>query len=954
MRYRLSIAALLCILLSAIGSRAVAQETGQPPDSIRTPVDTTLTPRADTLGIPPSATSGPSQRPRRPAGDDQLNDAVELSARDSLVITFGASEGDEATLYGEAQMNYQDATLKAHQIDMQLESSELHATGPPNDTASTQHPVFQRGNQEAFSGQNLAYNLRTQRGRVMGARRVMNQGFVRGDVVKVLEDSTLFVQGGRYTTCDCGNATPSYSLRSNRMKIANERWVYTGPIQLYLFNIPTPLWLPFGFLPATEGRRSGPLPPQYGEDERGFYLRDWGWYFALNDYMDLQVQGGLWSQGSWEVRTRYRYSKRYNYNGSFSFDFTHNRRGEEGDPDFSLNNQWQLRWNHDQTISPTSRFGGNLRFVSSSNHLRLDSEDFEDRVRQSISSNMGYSKRWPGGGRRLSLNMNHSQNFADGTVTLSFPSVSFSQSSFKPFSSDRPGSGRDEAWYERITTSYDGELDNQYTFDPLSDRELISRGDTTASGDPIDIANIKWYNALLSPSKFRRATGEDERFDFRATHDIPVSMSFFLPQYRLNISPRVSYQSEWLIRTERKHLQVDSVEVAPDSVIAEESIVTESVPGFFARREFNTGISGSTTFYGTFPIKAGAFEGLRHTVRPSLSFNYQPNFNSALWGYTRTFTNADGETVRYDIRNGRTVTGTSEQRSLSFSVNNVFETKRVRTDSTGERQENTLRLLNANVSTGYNFALDSLRMSNINLNARTDVIDQLNVSFNSTFSPYARDKQGRTLNTYMIEKSIFTPLRLTNLSLSLNTSFQGGERTTTRRPGGQQQFGGLSGEMRQSLSQAGAPYMTPQARSNQSSRRSGPFQKDYANFSIPWSIDLGLRYRLNKFGTTTNRNLTLDASFDFNLTPQWSIRGRSGYDFMDNEITTTNINISREFCCWMMSFSWYPFGQFQSYSFSLRLKSGPLSNLLRLNLPNANPRGRFGNVIRQGARGGFR
>ncbi len=853
---------------------------------------------------------------------------MQLSARDSLIITFDEDDGDVGSLYGEASMQYQQASLEGPQIDMYFERNELRASQP---NAGASRPVFQQGEGDAFTGSTLSYNLGTGRGRVVGARRPINEGFVEGSVTKVYEDSTVFLQNGIYSTCDCPRGeTPSYSLRSNQMKLA-DKWVYSGPIQLFIFNIPTPFVLPFGFLPNVQGRRSGPLPPQYGEDERGLYLNNWGWYFAMNDYMDLQLRFGIWSQGSYQIQPTFRYEKRYNYGGTLDLDYSYNRRGERGDPDFTQNRQGALRWSHQQTINPTTDFNSNLRLVTSSNYLRTNSDDYRDNVRQSISSSMRFSKRWPDGGRRLNLSLNHNQNFADNSVNLTLPSLSFSQNSFKPFQSE-DGTRRDQAWYERLTfDTYNFDVDNRYNFRPLND-SLASV--------------IPWYEALLSPSKYRRATGNDEPFDFQATHRTGLSLPFSLQRYQLNLSPSISYDSEWYIRTVRQRL-------VPGTDSTDAEVVEETVPGFFARREFSSGISANTTFYGLFPVGVGQFQGVRHTVRPSLSFNYQPNFNTGFWGYTRTFENENGELERYDIINGRTVRGTSEQRAMSFRIGNVFETKRVRTDSTGETQSESLRLLNLDVSSSYNFAADSLNLSDIRLSARTDILEQFDVAFRSTFSPYALGPNGRTINRYVAEGPGLAIARLTNLNLSLGTAISGG---SSARGGTASRSGGVS--------PGGPPSQRPgtTGRTGRTGRQGAqdnvPQLDPYANFSIPWSLDLDFSYGLRRTGTRTSRRANLNTSFRLRLTPKWQVTGITGYDFIDRELVRTDISINRDLGCWVMAFNWVPFGRAQSYGFSLRVKSGPVQDLLNLRLPRSDRGGFFDRVGQQAGSlaggGGFR
>jgi hypothetical protein len=940
-----------CLALGLCAPSVAAQQTDAPPplpvpadtteqDSLRQqpPADTTqavpINPQpADSLRQPSGGgqSAPPASAPPQAGsaqGNDNLNEAVQLSARDSLIITFDEDDGDVGSLYGEASMQYQQASLEGPQIDMYFERNELRASQP---NAGASRPVFQQGEGDAFTGSTLSYNLGTGRGRVVGARRPINEGFVEGSVTKVYEDSTVFLQNGIYSTCDCPRGeTPSYSLRSNQMKLA-DKWVYSGPIQLFIFNIPTPFVLPFGFLPNVQGRRSGPLPPQYGEDERGLYLNNWGWYFAMNDYMDLQLRFGIWSQGSYQIQPTFRYEKRYNYGGTLDLDYSYNRRGERGDPDFTQNRQGALRWSHQQTINPTTDFNSNLRLVTSSNYLRTNSDDYRDNVRQSISSSMRFSKRWPDGGRRLNLSLNHNQNFADNSVNLTLPSLSFSQNSFKPFQSE-DGTRRDQAWYERLTfDTYNFDVDNRYNFRPLND-SLASV--------------IPWYEALLSPSKYRRATGNDEPFDFQATHRTGLSLPFSLQRYQLNLSPSISYDSEWYIRTVRQRL-------VPGTDSTDAEVVEETVPGFFARREFSSGISANTTFYGLFPVGVGQFQGVRHTVRPSLSFNYQPNFNTGFWGYTRTFENENGELERYDIINGRTVRGTSEQRAMSFRIGNVFETKRVRTDSTGETQSESLRLLNLDVSSSYNFAADSLNLSDIRLSARTDILEQFDVAFRSTFSPYALGPNGRTINRYVAEGPGLAIARLTNLNLSLGTAISGG---SSARGGTASRSGGMS--------PGGPPSQRPgtTGRTGRTGRQGAqdnvPQLDPYANFSIPWSLDLDFSYGLRRTGTRTSRRANLNTSFRLRLTPKWQVTGITGYDFIDRELVRTDISINRDLGCWVMAFNWVPFGRAQSYGFSLRVKSGPVQDLLNLRLPRSDRGGFFDRVGQQAGSlaggGGFR
>ena len=969
---------------------AVAQE--RPADTTRTDsvrVDTTrrvpsdsVQQRPDRADSPTATSQGPSSRGTDrggPGGGPGSSEAVTFSAQDSLVIVTDSATGDRGSLHGEASMSHQGATLRARTIEMNFKSGTLDASGPPSDTARNARPVFEQsgggsgsgpgalgsggGGGQSFTGKTLSYNINTRRGRVVSARTQRQDGYIQGGAVKVFEDSTLFVQGGLYTTCNCApGETPSYSLRSSEMKVQG-KWVYTGPIQLFLFNVPTPLWLPFGFLPNTQGRRSGPLPPNYGQDRRGLFLKDWGWYFALNDYTDLTIRAGVWSQGSFEVRPRFRYTKRYNYSGDLSFTYRRERIGESEDPNFTDSHQGELDWSHDQTLSPTASLNGNVNLATSSDFAQRNSDNYDDAVRQEVSSSLNYRKRWPQGGRQFNLSANQQQQFQSGEVRLTAPDLSFSQNRFKPFSRDRAvGEPR---WYEKITTSYNFDLSNNFNFNPRDPRQLRQNRTPADSSlaDSLEQANIDWYEALFDREKYQLATGDDELFDFQATHRIPLSATFRIDRFNMSLSPNVSYTSDWYINTVR----------VVDTSDAEERFETveETTPGFYARRNFNTSLSASAEAYGTFPVALGPFEGLRHRLSPSLSANYQPNFNRPFWGRTRPLRTPEGTPVvdpetgevrRYDIVTGSLVRSSTEQRSLNFSLRNVFETKRVRVDSTGERETDRITLLNLDLQgLNYNFAADSFKVSNnIRLNARTTV-ERFDITLNSTFSPYALrpagttngDTRFRRVDQYMIAESPWTPARLTNFQLGVSGDFQssGDGAGRSARSGGLGAGRGAT-QGRPTAASGGAGGRTPVPSSI----------NDLAALDLPWSLSFDFNYRLSKpQKEVTNRTATLGTQFSLGLTSKWRIQGRSGYDFVQGELATTQLSTSRVVgsCdCWVMSFSWVPFGRYQSYSFNLQVRSGQLSQLLQLQLPNAGGEGRlggFGDRLRgtvQGAAGG--
>jgi hypothetical protein len=962
-------------VLVAAPSAPAQQRPDRPqaaPDTAQTapPADTTdRAPRPDSL----RARQGPGATPTRggppsgagPGGPPTQSpaNAVSFSAQDSLVIRSAPERSDRGTLHGDAKVSYQKATLRGGAIELDFQSGTLQAQGAPSDSAGGR-PVFKQGGGggsdsggggggQSFTGDVLSYNLNTKRGRVVAARTEKRNAFIEGGAVKVFEDSTLFVRDGSYTTCDCPpGVTPSYSLRSDEMKVEGD-WVYTGPIQLFLFNVPTPLWLPFGFLPSVSGRRSGPLPPQYGEDRRGFFLKDWGWYFALNPYTDLTLRASVWSKGSFEIRPRFRYNKRYSYNGDLQLTYRRVRIGASSDPNRVRRHEGEIEWQHSQNLSPTARLSGDVNLATSGDFAQRNSDSFDDAVRQDLSSSLRYSKNWPGGGRQFNVSARQNQQLRSGEVRMTLPSLSFSQNSFKPFKQEqRIG---DERWYEKITTSYELDVDNQYSFTPRDPAQLRSRGDSTLA-DSIEQADIDWYEALVDRRKYELATGDDKLYDFQASHRIPLNMSFRVDRYNLSLSPNAQYTSDWYINTVRR------VAVRDSTGNGVKEVVERTQPGFYARRDFSTSFSASSEVFGTFPVRLGPFEGLRHRMSPSLSANYRPNFNAPVWGRTRRIRFEDGTVVpedsldqasRYDIVSGSPVRSSTKQWSLNFSLRNVFETKRVRVDSTGERRTDKVNLLNLDVSgLSYNFAADSFQVGRrIGVNARTQ-IDPFNISARSTFSPYVLERRpvpgGGTrfveADRLRIRETPLTPIRLTDFRLSLSADFSSSD-------GGGQSFGRQGGGRRGGGQfQPPGQRQTPDRSSSGRSAATGRSQSapKLTPLDLPWSLNLDFNYSFSRPAREiTNQSATLNANFTLNVTPLWRVQGNTGYDFVDDKLSTTRFSISRSLGCWNMSFSWVPFGRFQQYQFNLQVSSGQLSQLLQLQIPNQGGEGRFGGFGQQ-------
>ncbi len=886
--------------LIIVFSGTTAGLTAQP-----VPLDSTVV--TDTLNTIDTTIGNGVPTPIALPAEGGLEQPVRYTARDSLRIVFadpdstaeGEEPNDRAYLYGNVTANYGEATLSAGIIELLFRRQELRATPMESDSGQTEIPRFSEGS-EAFTGREFVYNMRTRRGRVVGARTQVEDGFLLGGIIKQRDAHIIYAQDAAYTTCELDH--PHYSLEAGRMKIVDGEWIYTGPVRLSILGIPMPVWLPFGFFPAAEGRRSGPLAISYGEDRSafGFYLENVGWYWAVSDHFDALVQGKIGTLGSYQIDTRFNYVRRYGFDGTLDLSYARLRRGESQDPDFAIAQNARVRWRHAQTFTPNTSLNASVDLTS--NSQRFISNAFDDRVSQTSTSSISFRHNWPRGGRSLSVDTRATQQLSTGGANLTLPSLSFSQQRRFPFRRQRLA-GRNEAWFEKIGISYTGSLTNTFDFTPLADSMLVGTS----------FQDVSWVNALFSQSDYEGATGRSvERFSPQATHTIPVSASFSLQApFRVNWSPSVRYTENWHARSDFRSLDSTG------------TIVTRQESGFTAIRRVNLGVSANTEFYGLFPFRLGPLDGIRHTVQPQVSFSYEPDYSASPFNYYRTVTDTLGQNIEYPIVGG--IPNRRTQR-LGFSLRNVFQTRIVRTDSTGEETRNTIQLFTLGARSAYDFAADQRPFADVILDL-TSQLNRYRMRADATFSPYALDSLGLiTDNAYVNETG--RPLRLTRFNLSAGASFRSssaGGRPSALPPGYDAPFG-------YDPSLPGAAIT----------------QNGVVDFAIPWSLSLDFTYGITPgFGSQdSQRSAILSvSSFDFSLTPRWKIAGRTGYDFEREELSTTSLSVVRDLHCWEMRFNWIPFGAFSSFNFSIYVKSGHLRDFLRLDVPQSDVQNRFGTLF---------
>ena len=796
-----------------------------------------------------------------------IDAVVNSSASDSII--FKVKER-KMFLFGSSDIKYKTTELNAANIFIDYNTNELEAFGvDSSDTAKTKIkglPKLIEGN-ETYEGSRIKYNFKTQRGFISLAKNKETDKRYEGEKVKKVDKNTYFIENGMFTTCN--SDTPHTYFTASQMKVIQKDKIIARWIFMYVGSVPIPIPLPFAVFPNETGRRSGIIVPGFGSTaNRGQYFHNFGYFWAMNDYMDLAFTGDYYTKGGYGLRSRFRYAKRYDFSGSFEAGYSNISIGEETDPINLKQRQsdWRLSWYHSQQIDPTSQFSANIQFVSS-NFLRNNSIDYNTLLTQQIISGASYSKSWDNSS--LSLSYNRTQYLDSGNIDETLPNIGYSHNIFYPFRNKNSFDANKQSWYELIGISYSGQFANS-----------------------------------------RTKRNEIKENKLGALHNLNFN---FTPKVGyFNITPNFSYQEKWYNKRIKKgYKKIETLDSLGRKVLID-TLVTETLNELNFVRTFSTGISASTKIYGIFNPNFVGVESFRHTMMPNISFNYTPDFSSSNWGYYDTYFDKNGKPVKYDKYEGQIYGGASSGRtqSINFSVGNIFEIKLNKVPGDTLKEQKKIQLLNFDISTGYNFAADSLKLQNLNLSYRTQIGEWLNFYGNSSYTFYDYDtKLQRVVNKFLVTKGSGL-FRLNNFNFSISTN--------------------LSGEKFKSSSSNG---------NNKIETQTDPVfnKKDYIalydnsdtpDMSIPWNLNINYNYNLSKYSPSEksiNSNISLD--FSTNLTKNWKITFRGNYDFNSHQLSAPQITIYRDLHCWEMNFTWNPIGTYRGFHFELRMKASELKDI---------------------------
>lgn len=885
-KYFLLLSALILLFTMQAQKPVGKSLAGVKPDDKKTAADTTHKSKTDSSLLKKSSKNA-------------LDAVVKYESKDSIIF-FG---NNQARMFGDGKVNYKDIELKANYIQMSMDSSLVYARGE-KDTAQkvVGKPVFKDKGGE-YNSETMRYNFKSKRGYITNVVTTQGEGFVIGGKTKKTATEDMYMTDCKYTTCD-DHDHPHFYFELTKAKVRPKKNIVTGPAYLVLEDVPLPLAIPFGFFPFSSKYSSGILMPTFGEETvRGFYLRDGGYYFAINDYADLALRGEIYSKGSWGLSGVSSYSNRYHYSGAINAAFRTTIMGDYGAADYSKSKDFSLTWSHSQDAkaSPYSSFSASVNYSTSSFDRRdlgavYDPKRFTQNTK---SSSINYTRRFPNSPFSLSASMNITQRSADSTVNLSLPDLNITMSRVYPFK--RKNAVGKERWYEKIGLSYTGSLRNniQTKEDKLFHSDLIR----------------DWQNGMQ--------------------HAVPVSATFNLFKY-INITPDFSYNESWFTR---------SVSRDWDPVLKRE-VATDTVWGFHRMYNYRAGLSASTKLYGFYKpvpwIFGEKIKMIRHVFTPTLSLGYSPNFQDEKYGFWRTYNyvNEKGNlmTAHYSPYQSNmfysspgALTG-----SLQFSMKHNLEMKiKSDQDSTGERKISLIDDFSTGI--GYNFAADSMRWSeSINASLRLKLTKTFSLNLTGDFDPYTYrlDANGNPtkVNVLRWEKG-FAIGRLRNTGTTFSYTLNNDVIKNLFSNDKDKKEKSKTTPQTASEPNPGVPTDPNKPKDAQASK--GTFDKDgYLMWDVPWSLNINYSMRygyadFNKAILEYNRKITHSLSFSGNLTltKGWSFSMSSNYDFDTHRISYSNINITRDLHCWQMTGNVMPFGMYRSFNISISVKSSLLKDV---------------------------
>jgi hypothetical protein len=831
-----------------------------------------------------AADSIPVDSLRQKLKKSTIDDPIVYSAEDSIVVSF---DGQKVYLYKNARVTYQQIELTAYYIELDLETKQIYAEGIADSTGTiVEKPVFKQGSEE-YESETMRYNFETEKAFITKVVTEQGEGRILSDRTKKIGKETFITEKAKYTTCDAYH--PHFYMHLTKAKVISNKKIVTGPAYMVLEDFPIyfPI-LPFGYFPNSPTYSSGILVPMYGEEQnRGFFLRDGGYYWAAGEYFDLAVRGEIYSKGSWGVQTHTNYRKRYKFGGGFDFRYNMNVYGESGLETYTRTPQYAVTWNHSQDpkANPSRTFSASVNLSSSGYDKQNSYEGMtggNNYLNTQKSSSISYTQKFENTPFNMSVNLRHSQNSVDTTISLSLPEMTFSMAKVYPLRKKvRSGPVK---FYEKLGFNYTGNLRNS-------------------------ISNVKEYDLL------KKKFPDDWKNGIK--HNIPLAFPGFNLAKYINVSPSIGYDEKWYFK-KYNYTYVEG-ETFYDEFGRPSNIDRDTISGLSRVYDYSYSLSTSTNIYGMFMPRNpnSRIKGIRHKLSPSASFSYRPDFGESRFGYWQEVQiDSTGRTGFFDVNEGGVYGGSpgrGASGAISLSINNNLEMKVIDTkDTTSTNDETKFKKVkiidNLSLTSSYNLIADSMNLAPISIRARTTVAG-VSINMGAVLDPYMLNDRYQRINEYVWNnKTGFARVgRLTNANLSFGMNFNSkSKKDDTGKPPGQ-----TPGE-------------------DEEIKVVPDLSAGYVDFNIPWNF--GFDYSFSYNGPSSSApngrfSQTLGIRGNLSLTDKWKVSMNTNFDIQAGEFSYTTVNVNRDLHCWQMAFNFVPFGYMKSYSFTINAKSSMLKDL---------------------------
>ncbi|MBI1307658.1 MAG: hypothetical protein GC181_13730 [Bacteroidetes bacterium] len=792
-------------------------------------------------------------------GKDGLKTVVKYNARDSVRLEV---VNRKVFLYGQAVVTYENMKLEAEFIEVNFETNDIHASGVKDSTGNlVGKPIF-TSDGEPYHAEEMWYNFKTKKGVSTNVTTTMDEGYVRGE--KFMKDSLdqMYIRHATYTTCSAEH--PHFWISASKFKIVPGKQAISGPANLVIAGINTPVVLPFGYFPVQKKRNKGILIGKFGSRDRwGYYLSDFGYYAPISEHLDLKFTTDIYSLGSWGVGIQSNYKRRYRYDGNVLFKFNRFLTGEPESADFTSSDQYRVEWHYhrDPKAHPGRNFSANVTYMSS-NQQKYTSSNVDDILATNANSTVTYSRSLFDKKLNFTLNNRITQNLTNGDLNIDLPDVTFNMSRISPFK-NLGGNKNKFMILRNMGITYNGALKNSISVNQDSIFQFDNRV-------------FRWHPDLQNNIKN----------GFK--HAVSLNTSFKVLTY-FNLSPSVNYTEVWYTKVNEKEWTGDT-------------LLNNSVQGFSRAGWYSTSLSLTTNIYGIKYFKKGKIGAIRHVITPSISGVYSPEYSEQeRYGYRNVQIDTSGKTQWYSIYDQTLYRGPTggASASLNFNVNNSIEMKVWTKDKDGKDTLVRKSLLeNLRLDGGYNFIADSLKMRNLGLSAFTTLFKKIRVNASATVDPYQfaldSNNKGYTIDKYMWEKGKMG--RLKSVSVAFGSALK-------------------PDDFKKGKVKASVPEMDMRGRY-------------FSDFSVPWDLNFNYSYTFSKnYNDDPTKNQTIKYSGNIRLTDYWRIGFSSYYNLEARKTTAGSLDFARDLHCWEFNFHWVPIGTYKQFNFELRVKSSTLKDL---------------------------